>query len=156
MYYQPVIFDVEQNSVNGVGLYRNNSISVFAGEDDDRQGGHYYVPDYLIKVKSVDETKYLIIDAKFSYIHSVRRFYVKDLAFKYLFSISPINDKDIIKGMCIMYGKCSEQDVMQSAYDKKLPNNDILPKAELIPLMESISNDEQYNKFDALFKMLLD
>lgn len=155
LYYQPVIFDTEQSTVNGIGLYRNNSIPVFTGEDDDnRQGGHYYVPDYLIKVKNDDTTKYLIIDAKFSDIQSVRKFYVKDLAFKYLFSISPIDNKDIISGMCIMYGKCSEEDKMQSAYDKKLPNNDIVPIAELIPLIESISNDEQYNKLDLLFNNL--
>ena len=47
LYYQPVIFDTDQRSVNGIGLYRNNSISVYAGNEDDcRQGGHYYVPDF--------------------------------------------------------------------------------------------------------------
>ena len=35
LYYQPVIFDTDQRSVNGIWLYRNNSISVYAGNEDD-------------------------------------------------------------------------------------------------------------------------
>lgn len=35
----------------------------------------------------------MIVDAKFSDYSSVQRYYVKDLVFKYLFSISPIEEK---------------------------------------------------------------
>ena len=33
LYYQPVIFDTDQRSVNGIGLYRNNSIGFITGND---------------------------------------------------------------------------------------------------------------------------
>lgn len=155
LYYQPVIFDTDQSSVNGIGLYRNNSIPVYTGNNDDgRQGGHYYVPDFLIKVDNGEEIRYLIIDAKFSDINSVKRHYVKDLTFKYLFSISTIDKRDTIEGLCIIYGKCRENEQMQSVYDKKLQNNIIVPLMELFPLMEDVTGDKQYGKLDALFQKI--
>ena len=156
LYYQPVIFDTNQSAINGIGLYRNNSIPVNTGDDDDnRQGGHYYVPDYLVKLEGEKGEKYLIIDAKFSDLMNVRRHYIKDLAFKYLFSVSTIASSDTIAGMCIMYGKCTENEQIQSAYDNQLPGNTIVPLAETLPLIEGVGNEEQYNSLDVLFKMLL-
>lgn len=156
LYYQPVIFDTDRKRVNGVGLYRNNSIPVYTGEDDDnRRGGHYYVPDYLIKVESEGVSKYLIVDAKFSDANSVRTYYVKDLAFKYLFSISTIDESDRIIGMCIMYGKCTDAEQLQSAYDNQLSNSVITPISEMLPLIEGVGSSEQYGKLDQLFKKLL-
>lgn len=156
LYYQPVIFDTNRKYVNGVGLYRNNSIPVNTGdEDDSRRGGHYYVPDYLIKVDSGGNSKYLIVDAKFSDANSVRTYYVKDLAFKYLFSISPIEDTDCLIGMCIIYGKCAETEQSQNAYDNQLSDSIITPIAEIIPLIEGVGTSEQYNKLDLLFKKFL-
>ena len=156
LYYQPVIFDTDQSHINGIGLYRNNSIPSYTGEDDDnRQGGHYYVPDYLIKVETENAIKYLIIDAKFSDFSSVRRHYIKDLAFKYLFSISPIHENELISGMCIMYGKCTSREDMQSAYDKKLPERQISPTTDIIPIIEGIAAESQYEKIDSLLKKII-
>lgn len=156
LYYQPVIFDTDRKRVNGVGLYRNNSIPVYTGEDDDnRRGGHYYVPDYLVKVEYEGVTKYLIVDAKFSDANVVRTHYVKDLAFKYLFSISPIEETDHIVGLCIIYGKCTDTEQLQSAYDNQLPNSSITPSADILPLIEGVELSEQYSKLDQLFKKLL-
>lgn len=101
-----------------------------------------------------EEIRYLIIDAKFSDINSVKRHYVKDLAFKYLFSISTIDKRDTIEGLCIIYGKCRENEQMQSVYDKKLQNNIIVPLMELLPLMEDVTGDKQYGKLDALFQKI--
>lgn len=155
LYYQPVIFDTDRKRVNGVGLYRNNSIPVYTGdEDDNRRGGHYYVPDYLIKVEREGTSKYLIIDAKFSDANSVRTYYIKNLAFKYLFSISPIEETDHIIGMCIIYGKCTDTEQLQSVYDNQLSYGDIAPIAEILPLIEGIGVSEQYSKLDQLFKKL--
>lgn len=39
LYYQPVIFDTDRKRVNGVGLYRNNSIPVYTGDEDDNRRG---------------------------------------------------------------------------------------------------------------------
>lgn len=156
IFYQPVVFDTDRKWVNGVGLYRNNSISVYTGDDDNKsRGGHYYVPDYIIKVERDGISKYLIIDAKFSDVSNVRTHYVKDLAFKYLFSISPIEETDDIIGMCIIYGKCTDAEQRQSVYDNQLSNNIITPIAEILPLIEGVGTSEQYSKLDQLFKKLL-
>ena len=155
MYYQPVIFDTDQTSINGIGLYRNNSISIYS-DDDVQASGHYYVPDYLIKIEEKNKIKYFIIDAKFSDITQVRRHYIKDLAFKYLFSISTIDNDDIIKGMGIIYGKCSEDDKLRSVYDNKIGENEIIPMVETLPLIESVSNENQYGKLDNLFMKILE
>lgn len=156
LYYQPVIFDTDRKRINGVGLYRNNSISVYAGNGDDNlRSGRYYVPDYIVKVDYGGISKYMIIDAKFSDINSVRTHYVKELAFKYLFSISPIEDTDRVIGMCIIYGKCKETEQNQNVYDKQLPGSIITPIAEILPLIEGIDTGEQYSKLDLLFKKFL-
>lgn len=155
LYYQPVIFDTDQSRVNGIGLYRNNSIPVFTGEEDDnRQGGHYYVPDYLIKIDDGELSKYLIIDAKFSDISNVKRHYVKDLAFKYLFSISPTRKTDILRGMCIVFGKCTDYDELQSVYDNQILGDTIIPFMELLPMIEGMNSEDQYNKLDLIFRKL--
>jgi hypothetical protein len=157
LYYQPVIFNTDKRSVNGIGLYRNNSIPIDTGEDDDnRQGGYYYSPDYLIKIDCAGSSKYLIIDAKFSDVQTVRKHYVERLAFKYLFSFSPIQTNDSLKGMCIIYGKCTEQDQLQSVYDRCLSGNIITPFAETLPLIESINSESQYIMLNSLIRKLLD
>ena len=155
LYYQPVIFDTDQRSVNGIGLYRNNSISVYAGNEDDcRQGGHYYVPDFLIKIEENGDSRYMIVDAKFSDYSSVRRYYVKDLVFKYLFSISPIEENELVCGLCIMYGKCKSKERLQTAYDKQILGTEIYPFIEIFPLIEGIDSAGQYEKMDRLLKKL--
>ena len=156
LYYQPVIFDTDQRSVNGIGLCRNNSISVYAGNEDDcRQGGHYYVPDFLIKIEENGDSQYMIVDAKFSDYSSVRRYYVKDLVFKYLFSISPIEENELVCGLCIMYGKCKSKERLQTAYDKQILGTEIYPFIEIFPLIEGIDSAGQYEKMDRLLKKLL-
>lgn len=156
LYYQPVIFDTDQRSVNGIGLYRNNSISVYAGNEDDcRQGGHYYVPDFLIKIEENGDSQYMIVDAKFSDYSSVRRYYIKDLVFKYLFSISPIEENELVCGLCIMYGKCKSKERLQTAYDKQILGTEIYPFIEIFPLIEEIDSAGQYEKMDRLLKKLL-
>ena len=80
---------------------------------------------------------------------------VKDLIFKYLFSISPVNPSDKVTGLGILYGKCTAQDQLKTAYDKQLDENPINPFVELLPLIEGVNNDAQQNKLDTLFKKLL-
>ena len=153
LYYQPVIYDTDESGINGIGLIRNNSIPALTGDgDDNRSGGHYYSPDYLIKMEDDSSVRYLILDAKFSDLACVRRHHVRDLAFKYLFSISPIRPIDAMAGLCIIYGKCKASNQIQSAYDKQLQNQQITPIAELLPLIESVSNDEHYSNLDALMR----
>lgn len=156
LYYQPVVFDTDENGVNGIGLIRNNSIPVFTRDNDDnRAGGHYYSPDYLIKVEDDFSTRYLILDAKFSDFVCVRRHHVKDLAFKYLFSMSPIRPTESIAGLCLIYGKCDASEQMRSAYDKRLPGQQIMPATELLPLIEGVANEWHYSKLDALMRTVI-
>lgn len=157
LYYQPVIFNTDKSFVNGIGLYRNNSIPIDTNEDDDHyRGGYYYSPDYLIKIDRNNSSKYLIIDAKFSDVQTVKKYYFEKLAFKYLFSISPIQNEDALEGLCIIYGKCTEQDSIQSVYDHQISGNIIKPFAETLPMIEGINNESQYSKFNFLMKKLLD
>lgn len=153
LYYQPVIYDTDESGVNGIGLIRNNSLPVFIRDkDDNRAGGHYYSPDFLIKVEDGSSARYIILDAKFSDFVCVRRHHVKDLAFKYLFSISPVRSADIVAGLCIAYGKCNASEQMQSVYDKQLPDQQITPVAELLPLIEGVANDKHYSNLDTLMR----
>lgn len=153
LYYQPVIYDTDKRTVNGIGLIRNNSIPVFTGEnDDDRVGGNYYSPDYLIKAEDGSCTRYLILDAKFSDFMCLRRYHIKDLAFKYLFSISAIEPTESVAGLCLIYGKCNSSEQMESVYDKRLPNQQIMPIAQTLPLIEGVANDGHYSNLDSLMR----
>lgn len=153
LYYQPVIYDIDESGINGIGLIRNNSIPVLNGDsDDNRSGGHYYSPDYLIKMEDDSSARYLILDAKFSDLACVRHHHVKDLAFKYLFSISSVRPTDIVVGLCIIYGKCKVSNQIQSVYDKQLQNQQITPITELLPLIESVANDGHYSNLDVLMR----
>lgn len=157
LYYQPVIYDTNMSEVNGIGLYRNNSIPInIVDENDFHSGGHYYVPDFLLKIEDKDSKKYLIMDAKFSEFNTVWKHHIKDLAFKYLFSISPIEERDKIYGLCVLYGKCLEEEQLRSAYDNCLPDSTIQPIAQILPLIEGIANEDHYYKLDSLFKMILE
>ena len=157
LYYQPVIFDGDRSHVNGVGLYRNNFLP--SGETDpesSRRGGRYYTPDYLVKASRNGEDRYLVMDAKFSDLNTVRNYHVRNLAFKYLFSLSPLSPQATVKGMAILYGKCQPKDAAQSAYDNQLPGTAITPFVELLPLMETLhSPQDQYRMLDNLFQKLL-
>ena len=152
LYYQPVIYDTDKSDINGIHLIRNNSIAVSAGENDCNVGASYYSPDYIIKVEDESSTQYLILDAKFSDYNCVRKYHVKNLAFKYLFSLSPIRSIDTISGLCLIYGKCSASETIQSAYDKRLPGQKIAPLSELLPMMESISNEDHFHRLDVLMR----
>ncbi|MCI8514608.1 MAG: hypothetical protein HFI93_08310 [Lachnospiraceae bacterium] len=58
---------------------------------------------------------------------------------------------DSIDGLCVIYGKCSEKDQLVSAYDKQLDGQTIKPFADILPLLEGISQNEQYDKLRLLF-----
>lgn len=155
LYYQPVLYDTDRREVNGIGLYRNNSILLSDDHGDTGEPGScYYTPDYLLKMESENGDRYLILDAKFSSCANVKKFYVKELAFKYLFSTSTVRPEDAISGMCILYGKCGRDEPLQSVYNQTVPGRRIAPLAELLPLMEADTWQEQQEKLDMLFDKL--
>lgn len=140
LFYQPVLYDSDKSQVNGIGLYRNNTVSLNY-DDETERSGHYYVPDFVIKISTEDRIKYIILDAKFSNIKTVKNHYIAQLAYKYLFSVSPIHNYEEISGLCIIYGKCDEDNELQTFYNKQLINNRISPFAELLPMMEGINSE---------------
>lgn len=143
IYYQPIVDDGKTEP----HLYRNNTIPCA----DDYPGANYYVPDFVIKFESGNRVNYLIVDAKFSSYETVRNFRVRELAFKYLFSLSAVKPNEYICGVCMIYGKCSEHDKLTSAYDRE--RGDITPKFELLPMMETVNDAEHYANLDKVFEM---
>lgn len=149
LYYQPVIYSTDMSSFSGVGLYRNTAISfpdADAGSIIQRRTQDYnpmYTPDFLLKYESEDTegARYLIADAKFSTVKTVKTHQVAKLAYKYLFSISPISASDSVVGLCVFNGQSNvDDDKMYNIYDFKLANA-ISPKAEIVTLTEnSIDN----------------
>lgn len=143
LYYEPLIYDENRVEVNGISLYRNNTVSV-SREDDEERKGHYYVPDYLIKYDDGTKARYVICDAKYSKIDVVRGRYIPDLSYKYLFSLSPIDYKSsVLSGLSILYGKPEQGSEGNTFYDRQI--GDIRPFADIIPFSVNM-NDEVLDK----------
>ena len=154
LYYEPTVYDDDSSSINGIGLYRNNTISL-NHETEDERNGHYYVPDFILKYESDDKVKYLICDAKFSRKSKVQYYLMPDLIYKYISSLSTINDNEGIVGMCIFYGLSEENVEMQSFYDKQIKNAKVIkPIIEMLPLSETISYSEQTDNAVELLRQL--
>ena len=136
-----MIFDFDSRHINGIGLYRNNSISLNQSNVDERSD-KYYTPDYIIKTEINGVERYIILDAKFSTANTVKRYYISDLSFKYLFSISSIEENKSADGLCIVYGQCYATNKMQSAYDKQIGSKEISPFADMLPLIEGVNPDD--------------
>ena len=146
IYYQPKIYNGERNDyrIHNIGLYRNNTLK-FPTPDmpyDYISGGDYYKPDYVIKIETLDsnEAKYIIIDAKFSTVETIKKYEIAELVFKYLFSLSPINISDKITGLYIINGQSDKEiDEVTPVYDKEI--NEISPNAAVITLTENSTNN---------------
>ncbi|MFI3326344.1 MAG: DUF2357 domain-containing protein [Clostridia bacterium] len=96
LYFQPVVSFGKENSIN---LYRNTKIS-FSGSTSD-----FYTPDYILKIEKNGIEKYIILDAKLSTVSDVKKYSVQELAFKYLVSISTMQEKDSVSGLVLFSGK---------------------------------------------------
>ena len=145
VYYQPVIFSTDMSSFSGIGLYRNTAIS-FPDSDTGsiiqrrtQSNNPMYTPDFLLKYETEDcaGARYLLADAKFSTVKTVRTHQVAKLAYKYLFSISPISASDTVVGLCVFNGQSDvDADKAYNIYDYELTNS-ITPKAEIVTLTEN-------------------
>lgn len=143
LYYQPVIYKKKYEDqwkhahAHGLNLSRNYSVREYKEYNvlkkrvvDERRV--YYEPDYIVKVERKGKARYLILDAKFSNQQTLIKKQVKDLVFKYLYAISPENNKEPIKGLCIVHGKLKTDTERCFFY-----GNENTPQfAELIPLVE--------------------
>lgn len=155
LYYEPIIYDEDRTNINGVALYRNNSISLNRETDDERQG-HYYVPDYIIKYEADGREKYLICDAKFSRKSKVQYQLVPNLAYKYLTSISVVQKNAEIIGLFVFYGLNEENSIIESFYDRQIKNGKkVTPKIEMFPLSEGVSYSIQTRNAMELLRVLI-
>ena len=154
VYYQPVIYSTNRKDISGIGLYRNTSVSFPKAHDGTSYRGRYYTPDFLIKYEYTDKSieKYLIVDAKFSRVDTVKNRELAELVYKYLFSISPISKEGHIIGMCIFNGILdseTQSDGLTNIYDFELANP-ITPCANIVTLTENAVNNVVLH--DALLK----
>ena len=150
VYYEPIIHDGSNTSENGVGLFRNTSISVpkqwqidniSNGGVAGNSSGHYYCPDYVIKTEQDGIISYIILDAKFSRFDVVRNIYFPALAYKYLFSLSTTEENSKISGLCLIHGKSFKtHDQIQSMYDLTPTAKTIEPFAKILTLTENESD----------------
>lgn len=159
IYYEPYINGKYNISDNDINLFRNTSVSLPLHYDIDTQRdldgeaynasqGTYYLPDYVIKIQYSDHSDYIMLDAKFSMRGVALKNYLPSLAYKYLFSISPLHDEDKIIGLCLINGKSLDvDDSIYNAYDLSPTTNKIRPFAKVLTLTEnSTSNALDHQK----------
>lgn len=151
LYYEPVIYDHDTRNINGIGLYRNNSVG-FRQDSEQETIGSCYTPDYLIKLVVKGMEKYIILDAKYKYFSNVRHKDVPVLSYKYLFSIDPVDSNCSVEGLGLIYGKHNNITSVASFFDREIPGTrDKSPFVRLIPLTENMSYENQRrNVFDLL------
>lgn len=148
IYYQPVVFSSNKMGSNEIELYKNNSIPA---KKTKTETAEYYNPDFIIKIENPEKNNYVVIDAKFSSFDSVKKYYFRNLSFKYMFSFSPLSKNAELSGLCAVYAKCSSGDSVTNMYDKQINELPIKPYAEVLPLLEKIDDDLQYYKLDRIF-----
>lgn len=155
LYYEPVIYDEDRANVNGIGVYRNNSVSLNRETDDERQG-HYYVPDYVIKYENGEREQYMLCDAKFSRKEKVKYQLMPDLLYKYISSISLLDEKSEIKGLIVFYGINEDNTLMESFYDRQVRDGKkVTPRVEMLPLSENLTDSEQEKNIVEMLRELI-
>lgn len=138
LYFQPVIYG-DGNSRHGIGLYRSRS----ANFCNTKKGGNTYTPDYLIKVTHDGRSKYVIIDAKYSSVQTVENNRLMELVYKYLFSVSPLSNDDIVEGLLIFCGKDSPEKIPPNMHDvSEKMQKSVTPFSYIV----NLSTDMSYNK----------
>lgn len=153
LYYQPIVFLKQSARSNGISLLRNNTIS-FNLEFE--SSGKYYSPDFIIKVENDKKCNYLIMDTKYSTAKNVKSFYLPTLVYKYIFSLTPIDDSNIV-GLWAINGKNDNADNfanIESIYTSETPLNKV-PDVSILTIIES-SSEKDTNVDCKHFAMLKD
>lgn len=153
LYYEPAIQGRSHIGENDITLYRNNSVSLKA-----TRTARPYRPDYIMKIQNENEKIYFILDAKFSQKSRVLVSYFPELAYKYLFSISPIDNESHVKGLIVLNGKgavdSESDDEISNFYDNELDDYQISPTAKIFTLTERTEKSKElhFNLFRSLFE----
>ncbi|MGB4093814.1 MAG: DUF2357 domain-containing protein [Ruminococcus flavefaciens] len=129
LFFQPVIYN-NTLAINNIRLFRNTSTC--STSDRESPGGHY-TPDYLLKIEYEDHTDYIILDAKFSYSDYIKRNKLQELVYKYIFSISPLDDSDRLLGIILLCGKDRCSDKRNAIHDYADKNKiGVIPFADIL------------------------
>jgi hypothetical protein len=127
------------------------------GESDEVRGSYYH-PDFVVKFQDRAGDAYVIIDAKFSKKNTVKSFYMPPLIYKYIFSLSTMNEKDKIAGLCAINGKpgLDENNHFESVYVSQAPI-ERLPFVDIITLHAFDETEEneaiQFANLDKIFNI---
>lgn len=150
LFFQPVIYG-DNRAFNGIDIFRNTSSN---SKKDNNSRGKTYTPDYIIKVEHENMTEYIIIDAKFSTPENIRLHQLQELVYKYLFSISTLNDNDQITGLYILCGKKLGNDVEDTIHDlaQKIGYH-VKPFGEIL-VMNGVNKDD-YSMISIIFNNVL-
>ncbi len=152
LYYEPIIYDKDKTYVNGIGIYRNNSVSINKDSEEEIRG-HYYVPDYVLKYSENGKERYIIGDAKFARYRKVKYTFTPELSYKYLTSISPVSEDSDIRGLYVFYALNDGNNMSRSFYDKQISRAKCIePVIELVPLSENISYMDQGENANHMLK----
>ncbi|MDE7083413.1 MAG: DUF2357 domain-containing protein [Clostridia bacterium] len=150
VYYQPVIFGQKYDSTknNGIQLFRNTSVRVaqdYESENFSSSRNSYYTPDYIIKISASDKSKYIILDAKYMTVDNFKAYHLSNLVFKYLYSVSAVDDKDCIAGMCVICGKSNSVVDVFTAKDiaELLSISQRMPYSDIMVLHEKLYGEQQ-------------
>lgn len=111
-----------------------------------------------MKIQNENEKIYFILDAKFSQKSRVLVSYFPELAYKYLFSISPIDNESHVEGLIVLNGKgavdSESDDEISNFYDNELDDYQISPTAKIFTLTERTEKSKElhFNLFRSLFE----
>lgn len=145
LYFQPVIYGDSDDRYNQISLYRNTSSTVNGGRN-----GRTYTPDFMLKLKSDTNEHYFMLDAKYSNVKVIREYQLTDLVYKYLFSISPLEENSSVDGLYLLCGKHENNEKDKSDYADNLhdiansfqPRKKVRPFAELMTMTANHVNDD--------------
>lgn len=155
IFYEPIIYDEDRREINEIGLYRNNTNSLTGNAEKERNGHCYYVPDFVIKAEYDNKERYIICDAKYTKNWKVKEKFIPELSYKYLLSISTVEDYMDIVGLCIIYGITENEQRIKSFFDREIEGTRKKePFIDYMPLTEEISYTEQVNNLQVLFQKL--
>ena len=89
--YEPKIYQLNSSTSNG------DLINVSSNRRNDF-GYHYYMPDFSLEFSSLNwnDSRFLILDAKYKTARTIKKFDLDDLSKKYFFNINQLVEDDFI------------------------------------------------------------
>ena len=99
LYYQPVIYSYNNQKRNRITLFRT----------DGKQ--KIFTPDFLIKIKENEKTKYAILDSKWSKYNTIKNYRYNETAWKYLYLIRDERNFKNVDFMWLLQGRNDKNNI---------------------------------------------